>query len=68
MAFLGFLGFSVGDFVYFIKNDKLFKEILKEEYYIDNMELFDDIVGVNDRDNFSFNDLVDIKKGLVKKK
>lgn len=68
LAFLGFLGFSVGDFAYFIRNDKLFKEILKEEYYIDNMELFDDIVGVNDLDNFSFNDLVDIKKGLVKKK
>ena len=41
---------------------------LKEEYYIDNMDLFGDLVGVNELDNFSFNDLVDIKKGLVKKK
>ena len=68
LVFLGFLGVSVVDFVYFIKNDKLLKEILKEEYYINNMDLFDDLVGVNELDSFSFNDLVEMKKGLVKKR
>lgn len=61
-CFFGVCGITLYDLYYYIKNDSMLSEIIKDEYFLNNI---DGVVSfdVNNLDNYSIKDLKCLKQG-----